>query len=159
TFSYDRADAGKGHVATNPNGNLTYVAANNNGFSYTILSYDSLGRPQDTWQCTPKYCNASAFNTHYTYDYVGDVLTASDGQGHTYSYQYNAARELTSVSSSLTGTTYPGTLASTFQYDPFGHQTSATLGNGLISQHTYSKRGWLSSAQVGTTSNPTSAYS
>jgi RHS repeat-associated protein len=159
TFSYDRADSGKGPIAANPNFNLTYVAATNNGFSYTIFSYDSVKRAQDTWQCTPKYCNANAFNTHYTYDFVGDILSASDGEGHTYTYQYNTAAQLTNVTSSLNIGIYPGTLANSFQYDPFGHQTSATLGNGLISQHTYSNRGWLNSAQVGTTTNPTSAYS
>jgi RHS repeat-associated protein len=159
-FSYDRADAGQGHTAANPNGNLTYIAANNNGYSYSILSYDPVGRVQDTWQCTPKYCNANSFNTHYTYDFVGDVLSATDGEGHTYSYQYNTAGEVTNVASSLTGTNYPSPLASGFQYDPFGHQTSVNLGNsGLISQHTYSNRGWLSSVQVGTTGYPTSKYS
>jgi RHS repeat-associated protein len=158
-FSYDRADAGRGHTAANPNGNLTYMAANNNGYSYSILSYDTVGRVQDTWQCTPKYCNANAFNTHYTYDFIGDVLSATDGEGHTYSYLYNTAGELTNVTSSLSGGNYLGTLASTFQYDPLGHQTSVNLGNGLISQHAYSNRGWLSSVQVGTTGNPTSAYS
>ncbi len=96
-----------------------------------IFSYDELGRVKINSQCTPQTCGVPAvFPINYTYDLLGDTLTATNGEGVTLTYgAYNRALRITGMTSSLSNSNYPGTLYSSPHYNAAGSVTSAYIGN------------------------------
>jgi len=96
-----------------------------------IFSYDELGRVKINSQCTPQNCGVPAvFPINYTYDLLGDTLTATNGEGVTLTYgAYNRALRITGMTSSLSNSNYPGTLYSSPHYNAAGSVTSAYIGN------------------------------
>ena len=101
----------------------------------TYSEYDSMGRISGQFQYTPNSGN----NSHpfaYTYDYLGDMLSASDGYFHTYTYAYNTAARLTTIS----GPGTPATLISGIHYNAAGQITSDTLGTAEAEVYTYTKK-------------------
>jgi RHS repeat-associated protein len=98
-----------------------------------IFSYDKLGRVKINSQCTPQNCGGSSptvFPINYTYDLLGDTLTASNGEGVTLTYQpYNRALRITGLNSSLSDSNHPGTLFSSPHYNAVGSLLTACIGN------------------------------
>ena len=95
----------------------------------------------------------TSYDLSYSYDLMGNPLTAGNGLGTTFSYGYNAAGQLATMTSSLISANFPGTLLSNVQYGPFGLSAS-TLGNGLTEAATYNSLGRLANftaAQNGAT--------
>jgi YD repeat-containing protein len=76
----------------------------------TFESYDPMGRTANEWQCTPQNCGSGYFPLAYTYDFVGDVTSSSNGAGVTLSSSYNIGAQLTKLTSSLNDSNHPGTL-------------------------------------------------
>ena len=72
------------------------------------------------------------------------MISSTNGAGVTFSYGYNSAPRLTTVSSSLVDSQHPGTLVSGVHYGPFG-PVSDILGNGVTEAIGYSVRGQLQS--------------
>jgi RHS repeat-associated protein len=80
----------------------------------------------------------------YNYNYLGDVTGLTDAFGNTLTYTYNAAAQLTAVTTSLSDKTHPGSLLSAAEYNPFGNRVSATLGGqGALKNVHYDNRGRL----------------
>jgi len=152
-FLYDASTVtGLGTTLTNPVGRLIQASTGN---TRTVSSYDSAGRPANQWQCTPQNCGIGWFPFAYVYDLAGDPTSASNGVGTVLTSAYNAAAQLTSMTSSLADANHPGTLVSGMTYSPLGTVTSATLGNGLNESLTYANRGWLQSGSLSSTSGGT----
>jgi RHS repeat-associated protein len=111
TIGYDAM--GRPTTVTSPRGNESGATASD--FTWT-LTYDDAGR-------VLALTAPGGQIRHWTYDGVGNPLTAQDGNGNTVTYQYDAANELTHVIDALQDTT-------SYTYDQVGDLTSRTDGNG-----------------------------
>jgi YD repeat-containing protein len=82
----------------------------------------------------------------YTYNQLGQVLTAKgprSGVNDTTSYTYDELGNLTSVTNAA------GHVTTLSNYDPNGHVGRITDPNGLVTDLSYTPRGWLASRAVG----------
>jgi YD repeat-containing protein len=114
--------------------------------SGVVYSYDPLGHVTDNSQCTPQNCGAGmAFPLQYSYDLLGKPLTASSGQGATFSYGYNTAGRLATMATSWSDPNHPGVLFSGAQYNPLGALSAASLGGAISEGFGYDKRGRITS--------------
>lgn len=138
---YDQTTANVEHPQ-NPAGRLTAALTCPSGITCgatsppltnEIFSYDPVGRILYTYQCTPSTCPSNNFFTlPYTYDYIGDMLTAGDGTGITFTNQFNAVGELNSVSTNwLSQNNQSGSIVSGIQYNALGKPVSDMLGNEI----------------------------
>lgn len=150
-FDYDETTAW-GASLLNTTGRLSSESAAS-GHAGALFSYDSMGRVINNWQCIPLNCGTGSYLLTYGYDLFGDVTSASNGAGVTFSYSYNTAPRLTGMTSSLVDSTHPGTLLSNVHYGRFG-VTSDTLGNGLNETFGYNTLGAFQSY----TTAPTTPY-
>jgi YD repeat-containing protein len=97
----------------------------------------------------------------YKYDYLGDVTGLTDAFGHTLTYAYNAAAQLTTVTTTLSDKTHPGTLLSAAEYNSFGNRVSAALGDpdasatGILKNVHYDNRGRLTETETDSITRPT----
>jgi hypothetical protein len=96
-----------------------------------VYSYDSLGRLTNNSQCTPQNCGAAVFPVAYSYDLVGDALSATNGVGVTFNYSYDTAARLSGMTSSFVDANHPATLYSNLQYNALGGLTASSLGSAL----------------------------
>jgi YD repeat-containing protein len=122
TYCYDETTAGactgfSFTGVTNTNGRVSAILTS--GTAFKMFSYDSMGRVIQNSQCTVSNCGAVPAIT-YGYDLVGNVLSTSDGVGHTYTATYNLANRLLTLTSSLSDTNHPGTLLSNLKYGATG---------------------------------------
>jgi RHS repeat-associated protein len=146
TFDYD-ASQEWGTTLSNPKGQLVYAGVGST--AATVYSYDPMGRVSGVWECTPSTCGTSTRSAGYTYDWLGNLLTAGDGAGNTDTYTYSPASEVTSITSSINDSTHPPDIVSNVGDGPFG-PTSWQLGNGLAGVLQYDTMGrvtggWLCS--------------
>lgn len=105
-----------------------------------IFGYDPMGRIAINEQYTP---NMGYMPVNYTYDFAGDMTTATNGVGVTLTYGYDAATRPTSLTSSISDSQHPGTLAtvdSANGYYPNGALRKLTYGNGLTVTSAYNNR-------------------
>ena len=99
-------------------------------------------RPMGRVQWRLQNGQGSEYDLNYTYDYLGDVRSATNGAGVTISSTYNNAAELSGVTSSLNDAHHPGTLLEGPQYNALGQVTTDNLG--FLNEHYgYTNRGWL----------------
>jgi len=118
---------------TSPSGQL---------LSGKLFGYDPVGRVNDNSQCTPSSCPSSTLSVIiYSYDLLGDILTATNGQGTTLTSAYDGAARLTTLSSSLSDANHPATLFSSGTYNPFGSLSTGSLGTALNESFAYDCRG------------------
>jgi RHS repeat-associated protein len=116
--------------------------------SSTVFSYDPVGRITGANQCSPVTCGWSGYAVRYSYDLVGDILTATNGLGVTFTYTYSNAGSPTSMTSTLNDASHPGTLWSSVHYNPAGAAVQEALGNGVTENYHYATRLWLTSEQA-----------
>jgi len=140
-FNYDETMP-YGITVNNPAGRLT--SEYNNAATRSVFSYDSMGRIQHNWQCSPRTCGKSWYPLDYQYDLAGDMTSASDGLTTTYNYGYNAVGRFNGLTSTLSDANHPGTLLSNVHYGAFG-VVNDVLGNGVVENVKYSPRGAVSS--------------
>ena len=116
----------------------------------SVFSYDNLGHIVDNSQCTPQNCSGTPFSIAYSgYNALGEPGSVTDGAGHTFTYGYNSAGRLSSLTSSLNDANHPGTLLASLQYNAFGSLVSSTIGSfPLTDTRSYTARNWLSSMSV-----------
>ena len=139
-FTYDGTGTW-GVTQTNTVGRLMEAWAGTSCCASTgaeIFSYDPMGRILLNTQYSAATGQYSPLN--YTYDLAGDILSATNGEGVTISYQYNSAQQATVVTSSLVDATHPATLASGIKYAPNGSTSQMTYGNGLTESSVYNPR-------------------
>jgi RHS repeat-associated protein len=151
-FNYDETTAW-GVNLSNTTGRVSSESAAS-GHAGALFSYDSMGRVINNWQCTPLNCGTGSFLLSYGYDLFGDVTSATNGAGVTFSYSYNTAPRLTGMTSNFVDTTHPATFLSNVHYGRFG-VTGDTLGNGLNETFGYNTLGEFNSY----TTAPTTPYS
>lgn len=107
-----------------------------------LFGYDPLGRVNDNSQCTPSGCASStAAAITYGYDLLGDLQSATNGEGTTFNYSYDGAARLTTLSSTLSDANHPATLFSNGTYSPIGSLAGASLGAALNEAFAYDCRG------------------
>ncbi len=150
---------GTNYTVTNAKGQLSHTSSAG-GTAITIHSYDAARHLRDLWQCTPFNClSASIWNMHYTYNLAGDITSRSHPAGFTITNTVSNARRLTQVTSSLSDTTHPGTLA-TLTYAPQGSPktiiTGCAGGSCTQRQETYDYNNRLQPVriQLGTSGTP-----
>jgi YD repeat-containing protein len=116
--------------------------AQGNILSGRVFSYDPMGRVKDNSQCTPQNCpNGTAFSVTYSYDVLGDMLTSTDGAGHKFSYTYDSAARLATMTSSLQDSQHPGTMLSGLEYNALGSLTTSSVGGALNESFKWDCRG------------------
>jgi len=151
SYAYNQTSVA-GRVLTNTIGRLSSEATAGAYPTGSLFSYDAMGDIVDNSQCTPQNCSGSTVFpvTYSSYNVLGEPFSATDGDGHTFSYGYNSAGRLTSVTSSLSVLgTYPGTLLAGVQYNAFGSPVSSLIGAiPLIDSRGYDVRGRLTSISV-----------
>ncbi len=124
---------------------LTCAASSGTYNAGEVYSYDPMGRPKINDQCTPGTCGVSSANAvSYTYDYLGNQLTATNGKGTTFTYTTDAAGRLNSATSSLSDANHPASFMSSAIYGPFG-VSAVNLGSTMIETRQYQTRGWTQS--------------
>jgi RHS repeat-associated protein len=151
TFAYDSSPN-----LTNTIGRL--VASSGGPGIGTYTEYDPMGRISGQRQYTPLGGN-NAYPLPYTYDYLGNMVTASDGYFHSYFFGYNTASRLTGLTSSLSNSQIPATLLSGGHYNAAGQITSDTLGTSEVETYTYTKRNWLQAETAKLSATQIYAYS
>ena len=144
-YNYDETSPW-GFTLTNAIGRLTTEYDGNTG---SVFSYDAMGRIVQNHQCTPQNCGTGDFPVAYTYDFLGDMVTSTDGEGNTYTRLYNNAADLTSMTSSYVDANHPASLLSEAGYDPLGQMTIDLLGNGVTETRSYNSRTELTSVADG----------
>lgn len=169
-FDYDESSVdndGIFYPTVNTKGRLshTWVKYADGNFSVTIDSYDSMGRVQDYWQCTPYNClTGNIWNSHYTYDLAGDIQSWMHPAGFTITNSVNGAQQITQIQSSLVDSTHPQYLAQSITHTPWGAEQ--TLENGCagsgctnaVETYTYNKRLQPVMIELGTPSNASADY-
>jgi len=136
TFSYDEPAVTLGSWTSpglnNPNGRLTHTATTSGGtiLTATVQDYDATGRTKDYWQCTPLNCGSSTiWAALYNYDLAGDVTSWNHPAGFTITQTISGAQQISQVTSSVSDSADPASLA-TITYTPFG--SVQTLLNGCV---------------------------
>jgi RHS repeat-associated protein len=138
-FGYDDPNAW-GRTLTNTVGRMVTNSTTN--FSGEVFSYDPMGRVIRDEQCISVGFNG-CMTTLATYNFDSSVKTLTTSPQFTYAY--DGAGRLSSVTSSLSDANHPGTLISGFQYNPLGRPVLDTLGNGITDHFDYTNRGWIDS--------------
>ncbi len=125
-FAYDETTVTLGSwtspTLNYPKGRLTHTTTTSGSttLTATVQDYDKMGRTKDYWQCTPLNCGTSSiWAALYTYDNGGDLTSWSHPAGFTITQTINEARQVTQVTSSLSDSTHPGTLAEGLFYTPW----------------------------------------
>jgi RHS repeat-associated protein len=143
-LNYDEASAWS-QTLSNTVGRMSSKSSGSTGQAF---SYDMVGRVISNWQFTPRVWGGTPYLLSYGYDLAGDLTSAGNGAGVTFTYSYNTAPRLTGMTSNLVDAQHPATLLSNAHYSPA--TVTDTLGNGLAETSNFSPRGMLMS-YVGTT--------
>jgi RHS repeat-associated protein len=155
SFSFDESTF-SGKTLTYPVGRLTHATVGTNTAT-DILSYDKLGRVANDWQCTPYNCGTGSWQLAYLYNLGGLPTSATNGVGTTFTYAYNAAGRLSSLTSSLSDANHPAALLSSLHYNAFVAATQDALGNGVNETVGFDTRGRLTA--ISALKNSTTVYS
>ena len=163
SFYYDESSvtvAGTAYTLTNAKGRLSHTSGAG-GNAITIQSYDTMGRTQDVWQCTPYNCSsATIWHAHYSRDLGGDLTSWQHPNGESITQTFSNARRITQIASSLNDSTHPGTLAQNIHYAPHGgvnNLQNGCAGTGCTQrQETYDYNNRLQPIrmQLGTSASP-----
>ena len=152
-YGYDES-SGPGGALANSVGRRTSGKVSTSGgqvLSGAAYTYDKMGRVTTNWQCTVQGCpSGTYYSLNYGWDNIGDMTSAGDsGSGVSFTYSYNKAERLVSVTSSLHDQNHPGTMLSGSTYNAYGSVTADVLGNGVQDSFAYLPRGWLQNIVVG----------
>lgn len=85
----------------------------------------------------------TASTWRYTYNEVGQVLTATDPRGNVTTYAYDAQGSLATVTNAA------GHVTTLLNYDQHGRAGRIVDPNGLVTEMTYNLRGWLTTSTIG----------
>ncbi len=139
TYTYDNPNAW-GRTLTNTAGRMvTAATSTGNGEDF---SYDPMGRVIRDEQCIVVGING-CYVTLASYNLDGSLNTLTNAAGTQFTYNYNLAANLSSVTSSLSDANHPGTLISAVHYNALGQPMVDTLGNGVTDNFGYMNRGWV----------------
>ncbi|HEY2547184.1 MAG TPA: RHS repeat-associated core domain-containing protein [Candidatus Acidoferrum sp.] len=122
----------------------------------TVSSYDPMGRISQQWQYTPTG-GPNDYSLPYAYDLMGNMTSSEDPYQNVFTYKYNPAARLLSVTGSYSDSDDPANLLSAMHYNAAGQLTSDALGDGEVETYTYDKR--LRSQALSSVLNSTAIYS
>jgi RHS repeat-associated protein len=148
TFAYDQGSV-DGKTLENPIGRLTSEFTTLGGSVQTksLYSYDSAGSVESHYQCVLASCTGSYQDVEYDYD-GAENLTSQTTPQNSFSFSFNAASHLTSVTPSwIADANHPATVLTSAQYAPNEGWSVAHMGNLTNESYTYTPR-WLQSLQV-----------
>ncbi len=140
----------------------SYVKSGSSYIAGRAFSYGPTGAETNLTECTADNCS-SGWNYAFanSFDVNGSPLSlafqTAGVTNFTLGYGYNAAAELTSMTSTWNDATHPGTLLSSAAYGPMGGLTSATLGNGDTEAFAYDQLDRLGCGAIA--KNGTTVYS
>ena len=144
-YYYDQSSVLNGISVSNPIGRLTSENTYSNGTypdGSVFFGYDPMGRVLSYFQCVLN-CATSGWAMYYTYDFLGDITSYTNGLGTTFTQSVDTAGRLSQISSSLSDPSHPATLATadaTVGYWPNGGLRKVALGNGLTQTTAYNNR-------------------
>jgi RHS repeat-associated protein len=129
-FGYDGNDESGNPLAglSNSKGRLSHTS--NEVDAASNYSYDSMGRVLGKSSCIPGDCNYDV-NVNAMYDYAGNLQQLNSGvpsQSFTWTYAYQGANRLSSVTGTWNDAQHPGPLFSAATYDPKGGLSAASIG-------------------------------
>jgi RHS repeat-associated protein len=156
TFFYDNASCCPyfNPALQNTIGRLVYSQTAGQAIDY--FSYDAMGRTTYEYQAPPSIYGSGSYTVASGYDLAGNITSATNGVGVTFSYSYSAAARLQSLTSSLVDSNHPASILSNTTYNALAQPVSAKLGNGIAEALTYNLRAELQSISAGdVTSNGT----
>ncbi|MFC3572807.1 LamG-like jellyroll fold domain-containing protein [Streptomyces yaanensis] len=143
TYGYNRA--GDITSVTDGAGNTTRYAYDFEGNrskttladgTYTTTDYNADGDPTATHSYDAS--GTQLWNTSQQYDGVGNMTAATDANGHTSQFTYDAAGTITQETQPVDATT---SITTTFGYDQAGNRTRFTDGRGNSWRYTYTPWG------------------
>ena len=159
-YQYDVCPTGGCPNGISPANSIHHVVEASTANSKEWNTYDPVGHIVEQWQCTPQNCGSSYFPLQYSYDLLGEMTSSTNGSPAPnnvhLTYGYDEAAHLTQVSSSLSGSNYPGVLFGAQQYTAAGLLANAVLGNGVTESFTHDNRERL---QAGVIGNPSGSGS
>jgi RHS repeat-associated protein len=138
-FQYDSGFVPGGATPHNTIGRLVTTRT---PITVSAFSYDVMGRPLWNVQSTPQNCCSAGWTLNYSYDLMGNMLSASNGFGTTFSYTYDAAARPKALTSNLVDAQHPAaifTADATNGYFPHGALRKGAFGNGLTQSNVYDK--------------------
>ncbi|GAA2882278.1 hypothetical protein GCM10010524_13610 [Streptomyces mexicanus] len=159
TYGYDRA--GEITSVTDGAGNTTRYAYDFEGDTtrttladgtYTTVDYNADGDPTVTRAFDAN--GTQLWETSQTYDGVGNMTAATDANGHTSHFTYDAAGTVTQEIQPVDAST---SITTTFGYDAAGNRTRFTDGRGNSWRYTYTPWGQQEKVIEPTTAKYTSA--
>jgi YD repeat-containing protein len=168
-FAYDQTSVTLGKwssgALTNTQGLLTSATTTTGGTLQTgvAYSYDPVGRVSTYYQCPPANCGTGIIlPTATNYDLAGDITSWTFG--YTITNSISAAQQVTGITSSLSDSGHPATLAQNITYTPWG--ALSTLTNGCVGtgctnlQETYDYNNRMQPVrfQLGTSASPSADY-
>jgi len=159
TYTYDSAPSGS---SFNTGSSLGLLTSASNSASTTLLSYDPLGRVNETSQCLAGLCGTSPtwITRNYTYDWqsnpTGESYSTPGGQVNL-AYGVNLAGQLLTVTGgqdTSLSSLYSATATSMTAYGP----VSASLGNGLAETLSFDALGHPAGLGLTQSNNPIYAW-
>lgn len=142
-YYYDENDP-FGYSVSNPVGRLVAEWTGNGTWAaWSAFTYDPMGRVLGQRECVPPPVGSAqcqAYTTNQTYDLAGDMTSYTNGQNVTFTQTFNAAAQLTQLTSSYIDSQHPGMLAVFNSYSPIGAVTSTSYGNGLTETAAFNNR-------------------
>ena len=137
TFLYDSGFVPGGATPHNTIGRLVTAQT---PITVSAFSYDQMGRPAWVVESTPLNCCSAGWTLSYSYDLMGNMISASNGFGTTFSYTYDGAARPKALTSSLIDAQHPVaifTADATNGYFPHGALRKGAFGNGLTQSNVY----------------------
>src|SRR5579862_6280115 len=115
TFIYDVSSI-YSIIVTYPVGRFVAATA---GCAFTVNAYDQLGRVAAQYQQIPTNCSNPypRASLSYGYDLAGNTIYSTNGEFDTFTYTYNGAARLTSLTSSVSDSQHPPNLMSAAHYN------------------------------------------
>ncbi|MGI9304468.1 MAG: DUF6531 domain-containing protein [Gammaproteobacteria bacterium] len=122
TYTYDDPGAGNG---------IGRLTAMSDASGNTIYSYDARGNVITE----NRVIQGVTYLTRYGYDGADNLIRITYPGGRIVDYALDATGRVAGVTTTANGATH--TVASDIRYLPFGPMQSATLGNGVLTKHSY----------------------
>jgi RHS repeat-associated protein len=142
-INYDETSA-LGYGLTNTKGRVSsqYAVSGGTNIAGEIFSYDQQGNVAINHQCTPRTCASGVFQFNYGYNNLGQTTSATNGEGVTFGYNYDAIGRFSSLSSSAADGNHPQYPVSSVSWNnAFGAPNSVTLGNGMVENYGFDPLG------------------
>ena len=139
-FVYDTCPSGGCPTGISPQNAVGRLVEAYTPTTKSFYSYDPMGRIAEVWECTPVNCGTSFVAFAYGYNDLGEQTSASYNGSFTLSQAYDTGGNDYQLTSSLSNSNNPGTLATVTSFTAAGLPQVTSLGNGLKETIVYNSR-------------------